>query len=87
MVVDGPLLPTCQAVQPSITTARPTKAPVTATCVICLSAPPVYACVPCGHRVFCDTGCHEMFMRAAQAERVCPTCRATIDSTIRVYDP
>jgi hypothetical protein len=56
------------------------------TCVICMAHAPVYAMLPCGHRLLCEHGCAETFMRQTGG-RKCPTCRHPVANLVRIYDP
>ncbi|CAH8353008.1 unnamed protein product [Eruca vesicaria subsp. sativa] len=50
-------------------------------CVICMDAPSVAACVPCGHMA----GCRACLTAIKSYGSGCPTCRAYIDQVITVY--
>lgn len=50
-------------------------------CVICMDAPSVAACVPCGH----IAGCMGCLTEIKSNEAVCPICRANIDQIMMVY--
>jgi hypothetical protein len=50
-------------------------------CAVCLDAPRTFVCVPCGHRVLCGA-CKDRFTTAGSQ---CPTCRAALQTVIRVY--
>ena len=47
-------------------------------CVVCLSAEPVMALMPCGHRCACE-GC-------GPSLRMCPMCRADVQDAKRIFD-
>jgi len=47
-------------------------------CVVCLSAEPVMALMPCGHRCACE-GC-------GPSLRMCPMCRADVQEAKRIFD-
>jgi len=53
-----------------------------ATCVICLTAAPTHAFLPCGHRCTCGPcGSRIMTHRA----KVCPVCRAEAIQIVRIF--
>lgn len=51
-------------------------------CVICLSHPKTHLLTPCGHKCMC-AGCAA---RAAPRGSICPICRTTVESVVRVFD-
>jgi len=46
-------------------------------CVICMSAPAEYACVPCGHQCLCS--------ECKTSLPTCPVCRAPIQQVLRIF--
>ena len=61
--------------------ATASSAQQTSACVVCLSGDSTHALVPCGHVCVCGTCLGAVVGR----ERRCPMCRATVDSSMRVY--
>jgi hypothetical protein len=58
-----------------------------AECVVCLSAPPQGAFLPCGHRHAC-LECGEHVMRRAAQQRTtprCPCCNTAATHFVRIY--
>jgi rubrerythrin len=54
-----------------------------AQCVVCLDAPRTEVLLPCRHVAMCES-CTQQVMRSSTSGK-CPTCRATIDSHMRIY--
>jgi hypothetical protein len=52
-------------------------------CVICLTEPPNYAIIPCGHVCFCDN-CIEIKAHE-KLQNKCPICRIEITSILKLY--
>lgn len=48
-------------------------------CVFCLDNLKTYACVPCGHKVFCET-CSQ------KNHKICPLCRKPIQSVLKIFN-
>ncbi|CAJ1344413.1 unnamed protein product [Effrenium voratum] len=59
------------------------QAPDEGFCVVCLEQPADTAVVPCGHMC----GCHRCMNAIMEAERLCPVCRGTASSIMRIYRP
>jgi len=57
------------------------ESPASTECVVCLSAAPTHAFVPCGHRCVCNA-CGNAISQGSQS---CPICRAHVSSTLRVF--
>jgi endogenous inhibitor of DNA gyrase (YacG/DUF329 family) len=55
-------------------------------CIICMSAPPTHAFIPCGHRTLC-TSCANTRAVTSSFNKKCPTCRANYKSLIQIFDP
>jgi hypothetical protein len=53
-------------------------------CSVCINDSKQYAIVPCGHK-FCKT-CIDTIKSMSHEQRRCPTCRGTIDSSIKIFD-
>ena len=47
-------------------------------CVICREAPRTSALVPCGHRIACHA--------CASEQEICPICRASVASVVRIFN-
>jgi len=52
-------------------------------CAVCLDEAKVMACYPCGHKNMC-TSCGKLLMQSSKP--LCPTCRAEVIATIRVWE-
>lgn len=50
-------------------------------CVICIDAAATHAMVPCGHKVVC-----EEHAPTVVASGRCPTCRAVVQSAMKIFD-
>ena len=55
-------------------------------CVVCHSAAAVRAVIPCGHQCLCDD-CAVTVTNLGEPSRLCPLCRTSIDSTLKIYAP
>lgn len=53
-------------------------------CIICLDERKVYACIPCGHKIVCDT-CFQGSEGQSQFPN-CPICRKTNQQLLKIYD-
>ena len=51
-------------------------------CVICLTERKLYAIIPCGHLLFCES-CSKFVMQNVKA--LCPLCRGKINSINRIF--
>ncbi|GLD97531.1 hypothetical protein PINS_up006221 [Pythium insidiosum] len=51
-------------------------------CMMCVSAHRNAVCVPCGH----VAGCKACLSRHVRQHRVCPICRADVETVIRIYE-
>ncbi len=55
-------------------------------CVICLSRQAVTANVPCGHRIYCITCCHQLKNTIGLNKLMeCSTCRQSLTSIIKLF--
>jgi hypothetical protein len=54
-------------------------------CVICLSAVPTHAIIPCGHQCVCAACAEELCNSGWGARGLCPMCRGSIQATIRIF--
>eukprot|EP00930_Biecheleria_cincta_P041827 TRINITY_DN28739_c0_g1_i1.p1 TRINITY_DN28739_c0_g1~~TRINITY_DN28739_c0_g1_i1.p1 ORF type:complete len:184 (+),score=19.67 TRINITY_DN28739_c0_g1_i1:16-567(+) len=52
-------------------------------CIVCLSAPRVYAFTPCGHRCVC----HMCAVNTVRVDRRCPICRVQVVRILKIIDP
>lgn len=72
--------PTSSPTPPSQPLADPSQC-----CTICLDedAPKTHVVIPCGHKIAC-ADCSARLLQ--QPQRVCPICRGSMESMLRVYD-
>lgn len=55
-------------------------------CVICMVRQAVTATVPCGHRIYCITCCHQLKNTVGLNKPIeCSTCRKSLTSIIKLY--
>ncbi len=55
-------------------------------CVICLSRQAITANIPCGHRIYCVTCCHNLHKTLqSNTQLQCSTCLKSLTSIIKLY--
>ncbi len=82
--VNDPILVDGAAAPPESRTPCPTDTEGTPECRICMSNRIALMIVPCGHACLCH-GCHRDL--DARGDRLCPICRAPIESTKTIFLP
>lgn len=77
-------LPPAQRPRWNLEDDKPIKRQEKPLCVICHDKTPVWAVVPCGHLCLCDD-CAPSILQGPSYDRLCPLCRGTASSTLRIY--
>ena len=69
--------------EPASSSARPPAEETTPHCVVCHSRACTHACIPCGHRILCETcGADDSMTRMYWK---CPQCREPVIEVVRIY--
>jgi CRISPR/Cas system-associated protein Cas10 (large subunit of type III CRISPR-Cas system) len=75
-----PSAPAAEEPTREVETTRPPPAEEERNCVVCLDAQRTHACLPCGHKVLCES-CSNFILGST-----CPICRKKVEYVAKIYD-